>query len=65
MVASVPELVMRTNDMLGTSWLMVSASSISISVGQPKLSPLWAASTTASRTRGWLWPIIIGPQEST
>ncbi len=37
----------------------------SISVGAPKLKPRSAASITALRIAGWLWPSTIGPQEPT
>jgi hypothetical protein len=61
--ASVPELTRRTCSTLGTSAMMASASSISRSVGAPKLRPSLAARCTASSTAGWPWPRIIGPQE--
>ena len=54
MVASVPELTMRTMSMPGMMSQMRSASSISSSVGAPKLRPFSLWRMTASRTRGWL-----------
>ena len=65
MVASVPELTIRTSSMLGTSSQTRSAIALSISVGAPKLRPRWMAAATASITSGWAWPRIIGPQEPT
>jgi hypothetical protein len=43
--------------------MISSASSISRSVGAPKLKPSQRAFCTASSTAGWPWPRIIGPQE--
>ena len=65
MVASVPELTMRTICMLGTSSQTLSAIWVSSSVGAPKLSPLLMMEATASITSWWAWPRIIGPQEPT
>ena len=64
-VASVPELTMRTMSMEGTSSQTRSAIRVSSSVGAPKDSPFAAVSATAARTSGWAWPRIIGPQEPT
>ena len=65
MVASVPELTMRTLSMDGINPQICSASSVSSSVGAPKLRPFSAARLTAVITSGWAWPRIIGPQEPT
>ena len=65
MVASVPELTMRTSSIDGTSRHTVSAISVSTAVGAPKPRPLPTASRTASITSGCAWPTIIGPQEPT
>ena len=65
MVASVPELTMRTSSMDGTSARTRSAMRTSSSVGAPKLKPLAAAWRTASTTAGWACPITSGPQDST
>ncbi len=65
MVASVPELTMRTMSMLGTSSQTLSAMVVSSSVGAPKDRPLSSRSRTAASTSGWAWPRIIGPQEPT
>ena len=48
-VASVPELTSRTFSIDGTASMISSASSLSASVGAPKLVPRAAASCTASR----------------
>jgi hypothetical protein len=63
MPASVPLETRRTCSTVGTWAMMASASSISRSVGAPKLKPSSAAFCTASSTAGWPWPRIIGPQE--
>jgi len=65
MVASVPEFTIRTISIVGTSSVTSAAILTSISVGAPKLRPRWAASITALRMAGWLWPSTIGPQEPT
>lgn len=65
MVASVPELTMRTISTEGTSRQMVSAICTSAGQGVPKLRPSRTAFSTAARMAGWLWPAIIGPQEPT
>jgi len=65
MVASVPELTMRTISMEGTASITISASVISSSVGAPKLQPLSTAAFTAATTLGWQCPRIIGPQDHT
>ncbi len=65
MVASVPELTIRTSSIDGTSSPTRFASCVSISVGAPKDRPSAAMRRTASITSGWAWPTIIGPQEPT
>ncbi len=65
MVASVPELTMRTMSMEGTSSQTLSAMATSVAVGAPKLRPFCTAACTAAITWGWLWPRIIGPQDPT
>ena len=64
-VASVPELTMRTISHDGTRRVIVSAIVTSAGQGAPYDRPFWMAACTASRTAGWLWPTIIGPQEPT
>jgi len=64
-VASVPEDTRRTISMLGTRATSSSASSISASVGAPKVSPRAAASCTARTVSGSAWPRISGPHEPT
>ncbi len=61
--ASVPELTMRTISTDGTAATTISASSISRSVGAPKLVPRWSTFSMAAVTAGWRWPKIMGPQE--
>ena len=61
MVASVPELTMRTISMEGTNSHTNLASVTSAEVGAPKLVPLAAAACTASVTTGWAWPNSNGP----
>ena len=61
--ASVPELTMRTISTAGTAATTISASSISRSVGAPKLVPRASTRVMALTTAGWLWPRIMGPQE--
>ena len=53
MVASVPELTMRSFSIDGMNDLMRCAISVSIAVGAPNESPLRAASSTALSTAGW------------
>ena len=65
MVASVPELTIRTFSILGKNALIFSAMVTSIAVGAPKLRPFSAALITASLTAWLLWPRIIGPHEPT
>ena len=65
MVASVPELTMRSFSTAGTRRATSSASSTSASVGAPKEVPRAVAACTASTTRGWACPAISGPQEQT
>jgi hypothetical protein len=62
-VASVPELTIRTFSIEGTAATTISASSDSISVGAPKLVPRSRAAATAAFTLGCPCPRIIGPQE--
>ena len=54
MVASVPELTIRTISIDGTISQTNSAKSISEGVGAPKLKPFSAAFNTASKIAGWL-----------
>ena len=56
---------MRTISHEGTSRVMVSAMVTSAGHGAPNDRPSAIAFCTASRTAGWLWPTIIGPQEPT
>ena len=65
MVASVPELTMRSFSTAGTRRTTSSASSTSASVGAPKEVPLAVAACTASTTLGWACPAISGPQLQT
>ncbi len=65
MVASVPELTMRTSSMDGTSSMILRATTVSISVGAPNDRPCSAVCCTARITAGSAWPRIIGPQEPT
>src|SRR5579872_3848252 len=62
-VASVPELTKRTFCMLGYAPSTSSAKSASDGVDAPKLVPLHAAETIASRTLGSACPRISGPHE--
>ena len=64
-VASVPELTIRTNSIDGTNLQTNSAKVISLSVGAPKLKPFGTAFKTASIIAGWLCPNTIGPHEPT
>ena len=64
-VASVPELHIRTDSIDGTMAQMRSAISVSSSVGAPNDSPFSAATCTAAMTSGWACPSTIGPQEPT
>ena len=63
MAASVPELTMRTISTDGTAAITISASSISSSVGAPKLVPRSSALATARVTAGCRCPRIIGPHD--
>ncbi len=65
MVASVPEDTNRTRSIDRTASTTAVASSTSSAVGAPKLVPPAAVLVTASTTRGWAWPAINGPHEST
>ena len=65
MVASVPELTMRSFSTAGTRRATSSASSTSASVGAPNEVPRAVAACTASTTRGWACPAISGPHEQT
>jgi hypothetical protein len=64
-VASVPELTMRTTSIDGTRRVIVSAIVTSASHGVPNDRPFSMAFATAARTCGWLWPTTIGPHEPT
>ena len=61
-VASVPLETSRSCSTGATRATISSASATSFSHGVPKEVPREAASCTASRTAGWAWPRIIGPQ---
>ena len=61
--ASVPELVNLIFSINRWFEIIKSANSFSSLVGAPKEVPLPMASITFSRTAGWLWPKIRGPQE--
>ena len=63
MVASVPELTMRSISMLGMISQTLFAIRVSISVGAPKLNPWSRAWCTLAITCGWQWPTIMGPHE--
>ena len=63
-VASVPELTKRIRAIDGTSARTFSASTLSRTVGAPKLVPSAAASAMACTMRGCAWPAKSGPQES-
>ena len=65
MVASVPELHMRTSSIDGTSSMILRATVVSMAVGAPNESPCSAVCCTARITSGCAWPRIIGPQEPT
>ena len=64
-VASVPELTMRTSSMDGTNSMILRATTVSIAVGAPKDRPFAAVSCTARITSGSACPRIIGPHEPT
>ncbi len=64
-VASVPELHMRTSSMDGTSSMILRATTVSISVGAPNDRPFSAVFCTTPITSGCAWPRIIGPHEPT
>ena len=51
-VASVPELTMRSNSIDGTSSVTLRASSVSITVGAPNDRPSTARRVTAAMTSG-------------
>ena len=61
--ASDPELTRRTISTLGTASLIISANSISPSVGVPKEVPFCTAFSISEVILGSAWPRIIGPQE--
>jgi hypothetical protein len=65
MVASVPELTIRTRSTEGSAAQISRASSVSSSVGAPKLVPFFIAARTARSTPASACPRIIGPQELT
>ncbi len=62
-VASVPELTMRTMSTDATASVTIRASSTSRAVGAPKLVPRSSTSPIARITAGCRCPKIIGPQE--
>jgi hypothetical protein len=64
-VASVPELTMRTSSIDGTSSMIRRATMVSISVGAPNDRPFTAVCCTARITAGSACPRIMGPQEPT
>ena len=64
-VASVPEFTSRTISIEGTASQIASASSISCSVGAPKLVPIPNAFSSAARISGCRCPNIRGPQDPT
>jgi len=64
-VASVPELTMRTSSIDGTAAQISRASSTSSAVGAPKLVPSSRTSWSRPRTWGWPQPRIIGPHDET
>ncbi len=64
-VASVPELTIRTSSIEGTSWHTFFAREVSIAVGAPNPKPLSKTAFTASIITGLACPKIIGPQEPT
>ena len=65
MVASLPELTMRTNSIDGNSSLIFSAMRVSISVGAPKLQVFFSRLFNGGYNLGMSMPSIIGPQEPT
>jgi hypothetical protein len=65
MVASVPELTMRTSSIVGISSQIWRASCVSICVGAPNDRPNAARSCTARTTGSYACPRIIGPHEPT
>jgi hypothetical protein len=64
-VASVPELTMRTFSSDGTRRVSVSAISTSSREGAPNDVPTPACRRTASTTAGCEWPRSIGPHDPT
>jgi hypothetical protein len=64
-VASVPELTMRTLSTDGSIAQIFSAIRVSSTQGAPKLRPRLAVAMTASITSGCAWPRIMGPHEPT
>jgi hypothetical protein len=62
-VASVPELTIRTFSTDGTIRAIASAILTSAPVGAPKLVPEAAAFRSAVTIRGWPWPKSIGPHD--
>jgi len=65
-VASVPELTIRTSSIDGTRLDdELGQLGLALRSWAPKLVPSHNAFSTASATRGWPWPRIIGPQEPT
>ena len=64
-VASVPELTMRTSSTDGSASQMRRASSLSSSVGAPKLVPRSTCAWSRPTTSGWPQPRIMGPHDET
>jgi hypothetical protein len=64
-VASVPELHIRTFCTLGTHEQIIFASVTSNGFGIPKLVPFLAAARTALMIFGCAWPSMAGPQVPT
>ena len=65
MVASVPELHMRTFWTLGTQAQIFLARVTSSGLGMPKLVPFSAAACTALIMAAGAWPRMAGPQVPT
>ena len=64
-VASVPELTIRTSSIDGISLQIRRATSVSITVGAPNERPSAAIACTARTTVGSAWPRIAGPHDPT
>jgi hypothetical protein len=65
MTASVPEETNRARSQEGTRRRISSASKTSFLFGAPNENEFFVVDCTASKTAGWAWPKIIGPQELT